>query len=37
MVIMGVRFMKTQKVMPAGLVAALSAAGLCFNALKIQK
>ena len=37
MMIMGMRLVKTKKAMPAGLVAALSAAGLCFNVLKIQK
>ncbi|CAJ1392710.1 unnamed protein product [Effrenium voratum] len=34
---MGVRYAKTKKVMPAGLVALLSAGGLVFNFVKIQK
>lgn len=33
---MGVRYAKTKKVMPAGLVALLSAGGLVFNFVKIQ-
>ncbi|CAE7944181.1 FAX6, partial [Symbiodinium sp. KB8] len=37
MMIMGGRFAKTGKPMPAGLVALLSAAGLCFNAWKMKQ
>ncbi|CAE7319667.1 FAX6 [Symbiodinium sp. CCMP2592] len=37
MMIMGGRFAKTGKPMPAGLVALLSAAGLCFNVWKMKQ
>lgn len=36
-VIMGIRFAKTKKVMPAGMVAMLSSGGLIYNLLKIKQ
>ena len=35
--IMGIRFAKTKKVMPAGMVALLSSGGLVFNLLKMKQ
>lgn len=35
--IMSIRFAKTKKVMPAGMVAILSSGGLIFNLLKIRQ
>eukprot|EP00438_Fugacium_kawagutii_P030204 Skav207290 [mRNA] locus=scaffold434:259739:261191:- [translate_table: standard] len=34
---MGIRFAKTKKVMPAGMVALLSSGGLVFNLLKMKQ